>query len=292
MPDESHIKRALTRHCLAPSKERGQNFLIHEHVTARIVEKSGVQPQDVVVELGVGLGSLTLPLAAKVQRVIGLEIDRGIVEYHQETGDLPANVTLRHQDLLTADYPALAAECGGRLKIVANLPYSITNPLLFRLIEHRAVLNSATLMVQKEVGQRLIACPGTKEYGILSVLFGACARIEKLLGVGPGNFYPRPKVDSVVIRITFDPPAAFATAPAFDFSLFQHLVETAFQQRRKTLRNSLSAMERYGYERETLDRALAATGISPTLRAENLTASDFARLAASLKEPADHRHGS
>lgn len=289
MPDESHIKQALTRHCLAPNKQRGQNFLIHEHITARIVEKSGVLPQDTVVELGVGLGSLTLPLAARVHRVIGLEIDRGIVEYHQAEQDLPANVTLRHQDLLTADYPALAAECGGRLKIVANLPYSITNPLLFRLIEHRAVLDAATLMVQKEVGQRLVAKPSTKEYGVLTVLFGACARIEKVLEVGPGNFYPRPKVDSVVIRILFaQPPADFADAPPFDFSLFRQLVEYSFQQRRKTLRNSLSAMEQHGYPREAMDHALAAAGISPTLRAENLTACDFARLAARLKEPPAH----
>ncbi|MEW6593758.1 MAG: 16S rRNA (adenine(1518)-N(6)/adenine(1519)-N(6))-dimethyltransferase RsmA [Thermodesulfobacteriota bacterium] len=286
MPDESLIKKALARHGLAPSKERGQNFLIHDHVTRRIVEKSGVRPEDVVVELGVGLGSLTLPLAARVRRVIGLEIDRGIIEYHREAGDLPANVTLRHQDLLTADYPALAAECGGRLKIVANLPYSITNPLLFRLIEHRTALDSATLMVQKEVGQRLTAGTGTKEYGILTVLFGACARIEKVLEVGPGNFYPRPKVDSVVLRIVFTPPAAFADAPPFDFALFRQMVESAFRQRRKTLRNSLGAMEQHGCAREAVERALAAAGISPTLRAENLTAGDFARLAANLTGPA------
>lgn len=292
MPDESRIRQTLARYRLAPSKDRGQNFLIHDHVTARIVEKSGAQPEDTIVELGVGLGSLTLPLAAKVQRVIGLEIDRGIVDYHHEAGDLPANVTLRLQDLLTADYPALAAECDGRLKIVANLPYSITNPLLFRLVAQREIMDWATLMVQKEVGQRLTARPGTKEYGILTVLFGACASIEKVLDVGPGNFYPRPKVDSVVLRIVFAPPESFANAPSFDFALFQRLVETAFQQRRKTLRNSLSAMEQHGYNRETLDRALAAAGIAPSLRAENLTAHDFARLAACLTGPAAHRHES
>jgi len=284
MPDETQIKQALTRHRLAPSKDRGQNFLIHNHVTTRIVEKSGAQPEDTIVELGVGMGSLTLPLAARVRHVIGLEIDRGIIAYHREVNDLPANVDLRHQDLLTADYPALAAECGGRLKIVANLPYSITNPLLFRLIEHRQQVEWATLMVQKEVGQRLLAQHSTKEYGILSVLFGACARIEKLLGVGPGNFYPRLKVDSVVIRIVFTPPEPSANTPAFDFKLFRRLVETAFQQRRKTLRNSLNAMEQFGHRRETIARALAAAGIVPTRRAENLTANDFARLATNLKE--------
>ena len=292
MPDENQIRQALTHHRLAPSKQRGQNFLIHDHVTARIVEKSGAGPEDTVVELGVGLGSLTLPLAARVRKVIGLEIDRGIIEYHGETKDLPANVELRHQDLLTADYAALAGECGGRLRIVANLPYSITNPLLFRLIEHREVMAWATLMVQKEVGQRLTARPGTKEYGILSVLFGACGRIEKLLEVGPGNFYPRPKVDSVVIRITFEPPAEFASAPPCDFTLLRRLVESAFQQRRKTLRNSLSAMERHGYGRTAMEQALAAAGIPPTLRAENLTATDFARLAAQLTEAAAPSPGS
>ena len=283
MDDKIHIKNSLSRHHLAPSKQRGQNFLIHGHITEQIVKKSGVEPADTVVELGVGLGALTLPLAARVKQVIGLEIDRGIIEYHAGTNDLPPNVTLRHQDLLTADYAGLAAECGGRLKIVANLPYSITNPLLFRLIKHRAAMDWATLMVQKEVGQRLMAKPHTKEYGILSVLFGACATITKLMEVGPGNFYPRPKVDSVVIRICFQPALA-ADKGGIDFTLLQQLVESAFQQRRKTLRNSLAAMEHHGYPRESVAQAMRDAGIAPELRAENLTTEDFARLTLALMQ--------
>lgn len=283
MVDKLQIKASLVRHRLAPSKQRGQNFLIHGHIADNIVIKSGAQPDDTVVELGVGLGSLTIPLAARVRRVIGIEIDRGIIDFHQEADDLPANVELRHQDLLKADYPALAAECGGRLKIVANLPYSITNPLLFTLIENRAVMGWATFMIQKEVGQRLIAKPDSKEYGILSVLFGACASISKLMNVGPGNFYPRPKVDSVVLRFQFQPlPATAAELPPFDFPLFKRLVEAAFGQRRKTLRNSLAALEPQGVSREKLLAAMADAKIVPERRAENLSTADFARLAASL----------
>src|SRR3990167_1622380 len=169
------IKKILTEHQLAPSKKLGQNFLVHRQTAERIVELSGVTPDDSVVELGVGLGSLTLPLAERVRQVIGLELDAGIVAYHRERQDLPANVTLIHQDLLKADFGGLATQSGGPLKILANLPYYISNLLLFKLIENRAALGWAVLMLQKEVGQRLTAPVGSKEYGVLSVLLADCA---------------------------------------------------------------------------------------------------------------------
>ncbi|ADH85322.1 16S rRNA (adenine(1518)-N(6)/adenine(1519)-N(6))-dimethyltransferase RsmA [Desulfurivibrio alkaliphilus] len=280
--NQSEIKKLLTERGLAPSKQLGQNFLIQPVLAERIVTAGGITPDDTVVELGVGLGALTRPLAATAARVIGLEIDAGIIKYHREHQGLPANVELRHQDLLRADFAALAAEVGTRLKIMANLPYAVTNPLLFKLVEQRRAIRQAVLMIQKEVAQRLTARPGSKEYGVLTVLLGTCATVQRLLEVGPGNFYPRPKVDSVVIAINFhEQPAALTEV---DFALLRRVVDSAFRQRRKTLLNSLSAGAGLGLDRNQTAAALAAAGIDPRFRAENLDTEDFLRLTKAVSE--------
>ena len=149
MTSDLSIKKILSKYQLAPSKKLGQNFLVHRQTAQRIVELAGVTPEDAVVELGVGLGSLTLPLAERVRQVIGLELDAGIIAYHHAQQDLPANVTLIHQDLLKADFAGLAAQTEGPLKILANLPYSISNLLLFKLVESHESLDRAVLMLQK-----------------------------------------------------------------------------------------------------------------------------------------------
>ena len=195
------IKTILKDRQLAPSKRFGQNFLVNEQLVETLLDRAAPGPDDSIVELGVGLGSLTIPLARRVRRVVGIEIDAGIVRWHEEEQTLPPNVTLRHEDLLKTDFSALAAGCGGPLKIIANLPYSISNPLLFKLIEQKEHIASAVLMLQKEVAERLVAKPSTKAYGVLSVLLGSCAALEALLKVGPEQFHPRPKVDSMVVRI-------------------------------------------------------------------------------------------
>ncbi len=245
--------------------------------------KAGITGEDTVLELGVGFGALTTPIAHVAKQVLGLELDAGIIKYHQEEKDLPSNVTVLHQDLLRADFKTLSGETGSRLKIMANLPYSITNPLLFKLIDCRDDVEWAVLMLQKEVGQRLTARVGTKEYGILTVLLGACASVEKLLDVGPGNFHPRPKVDSVVVKILFHPtPIRAKSLPMYDFKLFRALVNAAFQQRRKTLLNALAAGQRFTKQRFV--EALLSVGISPTVRAERLTTEDFVRLTRELSQ--------
>lgn len=285
MSNDLPIKKILTAHQLAPSKKLGQNFLVHRQTAEHIVELSGVTPDDSVVELGVGLGSLTLPLAARVRQVIGLELDAGIVAYHREHLDLPNNVTLLHQDLLKADFSELAGQTNGPLKILANLPYSISNLLLFKLIENRESLDWAVLMLQKEVGQRLTALPGTKEYGVLSVLLADCASVKTIMQVGPGQFHPRPKVDSVVVRITFRPvPARVASIPPHDRKLLRRVVNAAFGQRRKTLRNSLSAAMINGLSREQISSLLSQSGINPETRAERLTIEDFVRLTNAMAD--------
>lgn len=279
MSNDLPIKKILTAHQLAPSKKLGQNFLVHRQTAERIVELSGVTQDDSVLELGVGLGSLTLPLAERVKQVIGLELDAGIIAYHQEHHSLPGNVTLIHQDLLKADFAELAAQTHGPLKILANLPYSISNLLLFKLIESHESLSWAVLMLQKEVGQRLTAPVGSKEYGVLSVLLADCASVQTIMQVGPGQFHPRPKVDSVVVRITFRPvPPRVAQIPPHDRKLLRRIVNAAFGQRRKTLRNSLSAGMINGLSREQISALLTQSGINPETRAERLTIEDFVRL--------------
>jgi len=281
------IKDILKNEKLAPSKKRGQNFLIHRQTAAAIVALAGVTADDTVVELGVGLGTLTGPLAEKVNKVIGLEIDSGIIDWQLTNGNLADNVSLIHQDLLKADFPRLAEECGGRLKILANLPYSISNPLLFKLLDNRQVMKWAVLMLQKEVAMRLIAAPGTKEYGILSVLMAGSASVTHLLDVGPGQFYPRPKVDSVVVKFTFHPaPQRSSSLPVHDHDVLRKVVKSAFQQRRKTLLNSLSSSPFISIAKENCRTALLAAGIDPTTRAERLTIEDFVALTSELAKVA------
>lgn len=283
MSQDIQIKQILKDRRLAPSKKLGQNFLVHRRTAEFIVTKAGVCPADTIIELGVGLGSLTQPLAEQVDKVIGLEIDHGIIDYHAEQHDLPTNVTLVHQDLLKADFGALAKETGGRLKIMSNLPYSLSNPLLFKLLENHQSMEWAVLMLQKEVGQRLTAEIGTKNYGVLSVLLASRATVKTLMQVGPGQFHPRPKVDSVVVKISFSPaPARVETLPGYDEKLLRKVVNAAFQQRRKTLHNALAAACLDGITKESLISIFAESHIDPKIRAERLSLEDFVRLTREI----------
>ena len=271
----------LKRKGLAPNKKLGQNFLVHQHTPRRIVELAGLDPEDQVVEVGVGLGALTRPLAAATARVIGLEADSGIIRLHQEQQDLPANVDLVHADVLKVDFAGLVAP-GQRLKIVANLPYSISTPFLFRLIDHAQLMDFAVVMLQKEVAQRLLAQPGTKEYGAPTVLLASCAEVRLLLKVHPADFHPRPKVDSVVVRIGFHPqPQRVQALAAFDRRLFSRVVHAAFGQRRKTLLNALDSAA-LAADKQELARRIEAAGIVPSARAETLSLEDFVALSRAL----------
>ncbi len=283
MPDKINIKKTLARNKLAPSKKRGQNFLVNPQTSETIVHRAGVTSDDTIIELGVGLGSLTLPLAEKARKVIGIEVDKGIIEWHERQKILPANVLLIHQDLLKYDFRKLAAKTGDKLKVIANLPYSISNPLMFKLIEYHDVMKYAVLMLQKEVGLRLTAEPGTKEYGVLSVLLSGYASVEKIMDVGPGQFHPRPKVDSVVVRIVFDPKSEKTRQiTAHNYQLVKKLVNAAFQQRRKTLLNSLSSSNIPGTGKAVLTKSLDKLAIDPKIRPEKLKIEDFIRIANNL----------
>ena len=284
-------KASLDKHSLAPKKRFGQNFLVHKRTAENIVNIAQVSADDTIIEVGVGLGALTQPLAAKAKKVIGVEVDSGIIRFHQEEGDLPDNVELIHEDVLKTNFHTLYEQCGQPLKIVANLPYSISNPFIFRLIENRSVIESGTIMLQKEVADRLTAVPGNKDYGVPTILLQCCASISKMLTLKPAEFHPKPKIDSMVIRITFDKDEPFIEDEQ-NFKLLKNIVRTTFNQRRKTIANTLGKTSVIGGDKELSkqqlkDVALAAiegADLSPTARPETLSIEDFIRLAQSFND--------
>jgi len=287
LPDKK-IKEILKQQRLAPKKRFGQNFLVNKNLSEKIVRLAGIHPDDTIIELGVGFGALTSHLAKCCKKVIGLEIDSGIIRWHKEEGNLPDNVSLLHQDILQADFSKLANDAGGRLKIIANLPYAISNPLLFKLTLHRNEMEWAVLMLQKEVAQRLSAETGTKDYGILTVRMAACASVQKLLDLGPQHFHPRPKVDSQVMRLTFHPKPARAEAfPDYDYALFRIVVDAAFQQRRKTLVNALSSSSLLGIDKKRIETALNLMKLDSRIRGEKLQVEDFVALTNILQHFSD-----
>jgi 16S rRNA (adenine1518-N6/adenine1519-N6)-dimethyltransferase len=279
---------------LAPNKKFGQNFLVNRHTAEAIVRAGKVQNTEVILEVGVGLGALTIPLAGAARHVYGFEIDSGLIRYHEEHGDLPANVTLIHQDILTADFHEIAELSGGRLKIMANLPYSISNPFVFKLIDNAPLIHSATIMLQKEVAERLMAHPATKEYGVPTVLLASRATVKKVMTLSPAEFHPRPKIDSVVVTIDFtggqNQPSP-GELPDYNFDLFKKIVRTTFNQRRKTILNTLAgasfltepAKELNTAVKEFALAAIELAGLSPKARPETLTVSDFIALTRQIE---------
>ena len=288
-----NTRSSLEKHNLTPKKRFGQNFLVHTGTAEAIVHAGRITNDDIILEVGVGLGALTRPLARAARQVIGLEIDSGIIRLHQEEEGLPENVTLIHQDILKADFIALYDQCQGPIKIMANLPYSISNPFLFKLIENQEKMAWATIMLQKEVADRLTAQPGTKQYGVPTVLLSACATVTRLLTLKPAEFHPRPKIDSVVVRIDFDRQTERIKAlPPYDHALLHRVVRGAFSQRRKTLLNTLSsskllpliAEEDKATIKHQTEALIRKAGIAPTARAEDLTLEDFVRLTLAFAD--------
>jgi len=277
-------KSQLRQQGLAPNKKLGQNFLVHRHTAERIVSLAGIDKQDTVLEIGVGLGALTAPLAEAAGQVIGLETDSGLIRFHKNEGDLPDNVELIHQDVLKEDFTKLVQSTGGKkLKIIANLPYSISSPFLFKLIEHHEEIDFAVVMLQKEVGLRLLAKSGTKEYGVPTVMMASCAETTMLMQVKPEEFHPRPKVDSVIVRLAFQPvPARVSTLGTIDYSFLKNIVNGAFGQRRKTLLNALSSTGLL--DKSNMERCIKASGLEPSIRAERLELEDFVRLSRIISD--------
>ena len=260
---------AFMNDIIRAKKSLGQNFLRDPHYLNRIADAAQVAPGDQVLEIGPGLGHLTTVLAHRAQKVLAIEVDDRLIPHLQEEFRAVPNFELLHADALEYDYGSL----NGRWKVVANLPYYISTPIIQKLILHREKFSSLTLMLQKEVAERIASPPGGKEYGYLSVLvqYFTVPRIE--FKVPPGAFTPRPEVDSIVITLILrDRPAVMVKDEAF----FIRVIKAAFSQRRKTLRNSLKQL---GTPKEKMDEVLNSTGIDLGRRAETLTVEEFGKLA-------------
>lgn len=269
-------------------KKFGQNFLIDPTVLERIVSAAGITKEDCVLEIGPGIGTMTQYLAEAAGQVLAVEIDKALIPILGETLGAYDNVTVINADILKVDICALVREKnGGRpIKVVANLPYYITTPIIMGLFESGVPLHSITIMVQKEVAERMQVGPGTKDYGALSLAVQYYAKPEIVANVPPNCFIPRPNVGSAVIRLTrYEQPPVEVDDEGWMFAL----IRASFNQRRKTLANGLSNAPGLGLSREQVTEALEKMGESPTVRGETFTLEQFARLANLLR--ASRRNG-
>jgi 16S rRNA (adenine1518-N6/adenine1519-N6)-dimethyltransferase len=273
--EASRLKMELASRGLSPRKRFGQNFLIRSDLAQRIVELARVREDDVVVEIGAGAGALTAYLAARTARVIAIEKDDGLIELlREELGAIPA-LEILHGDVLEVDLVEIAARHGvERLAVVGNIPYNITTPIFERLFEQRRVVRSAVLLVQKEYAERLAAAPASPEYGALTVFARYHAVLEPLMTLKASAFWPRPEVDSMLVRVLMRerPPVEVE-----DEAMFFRIVRGSFHMRRKQLLNTLEAA--LGLPKERIERLARHARVDPRRRGETLTLDEFARLA-------------
>jgi 16S rRNA (adenine1518-N6/adenine1519-N6)-dimethyltransferase len=259
-------------------KRFGQNFLIDGNVVEKIVREAGVTKDDFVLEIGPGIGTMTQLLCENAREVAAVEIDTNLIPILKETLAPYDNVTVINEDILKVDIPALAQEKnGGRpIKVVANLPYYITTPIIMGLFESHVPIDSITIMVQREVADRMQVGPGTKDYGALSLAVQYYAKPEIVLNVPPTCFMPRPNVGSAVIRLK-----KHETCPVQvdDAEFMFRLIRASFNQRRKTLANGLSNSSELTLSKEKIAEAIESLGVSPSIRGEALTLEQFAQLA-------------
>ena len=266
-------------------KKFGQNFLIDTHVLEKIIQSANITKEDFVLEIGPGIGTMTQYLAEAAREVTAVEIDRNLIPILKDTLSGYDNVNVINEDILKVDICRLAQEKnGGRpIKVVANLPYYITTPIIMGLFESHVPLDSITIMVQKEVADRMQVGPGTKDYGALSLAVQYYAQPYIVANVPPNCFMPRPKVGSAVIRLT-----RYAQPPVQvdDEKKMFRLVRASFNQRRKTLVNGLNNSPEVHATREAVLAVLEQMGLSPTVRGEVLTLEQFAQLSNLLVEEA------
>ncbi len=261
-------------------KKYGQNFLIDPRVLEKIVDAARISDQDCVLEIGPGIGTMTQYLAESAREVVAVEIDRALIPILKDTLSAYDNVTILNEDIMKVDVGRIVRERnqGRPIKVVANLPYYITTPIVMSLLENHVPLESITIMVQKEVADRMQVGPGTKDYGALSLAVQYYARPEIVARVPSNCFMPRPGVDSTVVRLTIyqEPPVEVQ-----DEKYLFALIRSSFNQRRKTLANGLSGG--MGIPRERVTAALQEMGLPATTRGETLTLEQFAALSNLLQ---------
>ena len=248
-------------------KRFGQHFLHDRNVIHKIMVAIAPKPGDTLVEIGPGLGAITLPLLERAGALIAVELDRDVIPELEAAAAGKGRLRIIQADALTTDLSAFAP-AGGKLRLLGNLPYNISTPLLFHFLEQADRISDMHFMLQKEVVQRMAAPPGGKTYGRLTVMLAARCRVEPLFNIGAGAFRPPPKVESAFVRLTPYPTPPF---PLSDPARFAKLVTQAFSHRRKTLRNALAGL--------VDEAAIRAAGLDPSARPETLTAAEYARLS-------------
>lgn len=270
----------LAAYQLRPKKQLGQNFIVDPAFAEMIVQRAGISPEDIILEIGAGLGALTLPLARKAKKIFAVEKDRQLIELLNTeilAGNL-SNISIIEQDILSLDIEALAKDAGRKIVVMGNLPYNISSQILVQLIRSREAVSRAVLMFQKELARRITARRGSKDYGRLTVMLRYSSDIRKLVDVKASLFYPKPKVDSEILELKFkkeiDPKAT-------DETFLFKIIKAGFGNRRKTLKNALAASE-LGMDADTAKIVLEAAGIDPIRRAETLTVEEFVKLSNTL----------
>jgi 16S rRNA (adenine1518-N6/adenine1519-N6)-dimethyltransferase len=273
-------KILLAAHNIRPKKQFGQNFIVDPAFADMIVRRAGISSEDIILEIGAGVGALTVPLARIAKRIFAVERDSriiGILNTQILAGGF-TNVSIIGKDILAMDIDALSTTAGGNIMVMGNLPYNISSQILIRLIHSRNRISRAVLMFQKELSQRITAQVGCKDYGRLSVMLGYCSEIKKLIDVKASLFYPKPKVDSEILELKFKKEIQDQATDEF---FFFKVIKAGFGKRRKTLRNALSASE-LNIDAATATHIIEKSGIDPIRRAETLTVEEFVKLSNNL----------
>ncbi|NLW48087.1 MAG: 16S rRNA (adenine(1518)-N(6)/adenine(1519)-N(6))-dimethyltransferase RsmA [Firmicutes bacterium] len=271
------IREILSQRKLAPRKSLGQNFLTDNNILAKITEAGIIKPGDLVLEIGPGLGALTEVLLEQAEMVMAIEYDRGLFSILKEHFASSEKLRLFNQDIMETDLSQLVKDQESGLKVIANLPYYITTPIIFKLVEAGINWELMVFLVQKEVAERLCAKPGSKEYGSLTVMLNFYGKVEKIGNVSRKVFYPEPDVDSSIVRIT--PYRTLETQLLYP--RLSRIVQAAFQQRRKTILNALSS-NGYFQSKEEGEVLLKEHGIDPQRRGETLSVAEFISLTEGL----------
>mgnify|MGYP000442847889 FL=1 len=275
--------QTIKKYEFAFQKKFGQNFLIDDHVITKIINAAEITKDDLVLEIGPGIGTMTQYLAESARKVIAVEIDKNLIPILGETLAEYDNVTVINEDILKLDINRLVEEenAGKPIKVVANLPYYITTPIIMGLFESHVPLQSITVMVQKEVADRMQVGPGSKDYGALSLAVQYYAKPYIAANVPPNCFIPRPGVGSAVIRLARyeEPPVTVK-----DESLMFKLIRASFNQRRKTLQNGIANSPELPYSKAQVEKALEKMGLAANVRGESLTLAEFAKLSDIISE--------
>ena len=278
----SQTKDLMTRHQIRPTRSLGQNFLVDERAVLRIVELASIGPDDHVLEIGPGLGHLTVALASKARSVTAIEIDRHLLPAFQEVLTPLPNVELIQADALTVDLRQLVSRSGGAIRVVANLPYYVTTELMLKVLLEVVPCAGLYLMMQKEAAERIMGEPGSRSYSPIGVIARSQGTMKRVLSVSQGSFFPQPHVDSVVLQWSPHREPLLRPDLLADFAVF---VQACFRQRRKTLTNSFTwpdIWQRSGWQIVPMDRLIEEAGLSPSVRAESLQPAQFCELFSAI----------